>query len=940
MKKLLLLIYIVCFSFQVSAQQELWGTTNQGGAIFAGTIFKLDANGNNYDLRYEWTNVINGKRPLCAVTEFSNGKLYGVTLQNGSLGVGVLFEYDYTVDDFVKLHDFDIPTGSLPEGSVIEASNGILYGLTGAGGSLNYGVLYQYNLMTNTYSVLQEFDIIPTGAAPHGSMAEAVNGKLYGLNSHGGTNGFGTIFEWDPVGSVFTTKVHLDSINNGYHPYGNLLSTPSGLMYALSYNGGVTNEGILLEYDPVTNITTKRADFIGPNGRYPYGNLIRATNGKLYGLTFQGGVNDQGTLFEYDIATTTLTKLVDFAAATTGSYPKGDLIESYNGKLYGYTSLGGTLSKGTIFEYDIATNTMAVKLNFDGVTGQFNSNSFIKMCAKPIIDLVVTPNDTICSNELLTLTASGTNPIYTWNNGVTNGAAFNPVAGTDYYVVTATNACGTSKDSVQIVTYQGYNISEDDTVCSGSSYTFPDATVINNITSTVVHVNNFNTILGCDSIITTTVYIDTVYNINVNDTICSGSSYTFPDGFILNNISGASNHTSLLTSSKGCDSTINTGIYIFPVYNLTQTAEVCSGDSYTFPDGFVQNNITAATSYLSSFSTTKGCDSLITTNVSVNPNYNLSDAAAVCSGDNFTFHDGFTLTNITSTVSHISSLNSTKGCDSIITTTVSVNPTYNVGEAFNVCPGTSYTFPDGFTIGNVQNDVVHVSNLVGSMNCDTIVTTELFVYPDYDIALTDTVCKNDSYTFDDGTVVNNITSTTVHISSYSTVNTCDSIITETVYVNSIDTSVIATDFSITSNQANATYQWVDCNNNYTDLVGETGQAFIPDTNGLYAVIITKNGCSDTSACSVIDVIGIEENNDLQSLAIYPNPTSSEINIVFSATLENATIEVLSLSGELLGASIVVNADKTVLDLNDLPSGLYLIKVQSGSDVVIKRITKF
>ena len=938
-KRCLLLTFIL-LTFSISAQQELWGTTRQGGSIFAGTIFKLDADGNNYALRYDWTDVINGKRPLCAVTEFSNGKLYGVTIINGAYGYGVLFEYDYTVDNFIKLHDFDYPTGSLPEGKVIEGSNGLLYGLAGSGGAFGNGTLYQYDLGTDTYTVLKDFELATDGASPHGHMTEALNGKLYGINSHGGANGYGTIFEWDPVGGVFTKKIDLDSINNGFHPYGGFHLEPSGLMYAMSYNGGVTNQGVLFEYDPVSNTTTKRADFTGLNGSRPYGNLIRASNGKLYGLTFEGGVNNQGTLFEYDINTTTLTKLVDLSAATTGSYPKGDLVESYNGKLYGYTSLGGDFNKGTVFEYDIANDTLIVKMHFAGLNGQYNTNSFIKMCAKPIIDIVVSPNDTVCSNELLTLTAFGTNPTYNWNNGITNGVAFNPSAGTDYYVVTATNACGTSTDSVQIVTYQGYNLTEEDTICSGSSYTFPDGTTMSSITSTVIHNNNFTTVLGCDSVITTTVYVDPVYNLAEFDTVCSGDSYTFPDGFVLNNITTNTNYSSLLTSSKGCDSTINTAIYVNPEYNIVQNVEVCSGDSYTYPDGFIQNNITSSTSYLSSFMTTKGCDSLITTNVTVNPVYNLTDSVAVCSGDSYIFHDGFTETNITSTVTHISALSSSEGCDSTITTTVSVNPTYDVSETVGVCPGSSYTFPDGATVTNIQNNITHVSNLVGSMSCDTTVTTELIVHTVYDIQRTDTVCRNAAFTFDDGTVVNNITDTTTHISTYSSVNNCDSIITETVYVNSIDTSVVAGEYSIISNQDNANYQWVDCNNNYAAIPGQTSQTFIPDTNGLYAVIITKDACSDTSACSVIDALDIAENRSLQNMRIYPNPTSAEVNLIFAAELENVNIEVLSLRGELLYSTHFYSTNQTTIDIDFLPAGVYMIRVQSGTDVATERITKY
>ena len=92
--------------------------------------------------------------------------------------------------------------------------------------------------------------------------------------------------------------------------------------------GGVNGDGVLFEYDPATNIYTKKFDFDGSaTGVYPFGSLLEAGNGKLYGMTVYGGVNGDGVLFEYDPATNTCAKKLDFDGSATGTYPFGSLIE-------------------------------------------------------------------------------------------------------------------------------------------------------------------------------------------------------------------------------------------------------------------------------------------------------------------------------------------------------------------------------------------------------------------------------------------------------------------------------------------------------------------------------------------------------------------------------------------------------------------------------------
>jgi hypothetical protein len=116
------------------------------------------------------------------------------------------------------------------------------------------------------------------------------------------------------------------------------------------------------------------------------------------------------------------------------------------------------------------------------------------------------------------------------------------------------------------------------------------------------------------------------------------------------------------------------GLIIQVTYATTEEVSVCSGDDHAFPDGTVENNITANTSHISNFvSQVTGCDSTITTNITVNEVYATTEEVSVCSGDEHTYPDGTIANNIIANTSHISNLVSQiTGCDSIVTTNISV----------------------------------------------------------------------------------------------------------------------------------------------------------------------------------------------------------------------------------------------------------------------------
>jgi hypothetical protein len=186
-----------------------------------------------------------------------------------------------------------------------------------------------------------------------------------------------------------------------------------------------------------------------------------------------------------------------------------------------------------------------------------------------------------------------------------------------------------------------------------------------------------------------------------------------------------------------------------------------------------------------------------------------------------------------------------KGCDSLIT----INLAIKNGSTSTISPVVcnSYTSPSGKYTWT--NSATYTDTIPNAANCDSLITIYLTVNPTYNTSETKTVCKDGSYTFPDATIQTDITAQVVHTSSLTTVGSnCDSIIITTVNVITIDTSLNVLGTILTSNATGASYQWLNCNNNFSPVAGEINQSYTPDTSGNYATAISSGNCMDTSSC--------------------------------------------------------------------------------------------
>jgi uncharacterized repeat protein (TIGR03803 family) len=361
MKKLLLLLCLI--TPYVHAQNiQLWGTTFSGGAKGGGTIYKINDDASGFQTRYS---LATPESPKGNLLQANDGLLYGTSGIGGANGTGFIFTYNTASSTYVDVFDFTHSDGMYANGSLIQATDGKLYGMTNEGGAYNDGVLYSFNPTGNVYTKLHDF-YLPDGYFPYGGLVQATNGKLYGLTSGGGAYGSGVLFSYDISLSTYTDEYDFQQ-TDGEYAQGSLLQAADGKLYGLTLYGGINSSGNIFSYDIAQDTLYDLYDFGGSDGYYPLGSLIQASNGLLYGMTEYGGTN--GNIFSYDIAGNVLTT-VYFFNGTDGNSPQGSLLQAADGKLYGMTNTGGLNDKGVLFRYDISLSAYQVLYNYNGAEGK------------------------------------------------------------------------------------------------------------------------------------------------------------------------------------------------------------------------------------------------------------------------------------------------------------------------------------------------------------------------------------------------------------------------------------------------------------------------------------------------------------------------------------------------------------------------------------------
>ncbi|MEM1220056.1 MAG: choice-of-anchor tandem repeat GloVer-containing protein, partial [Bacteroidota bacterium] len=367
--------------FQIGSDGHFYGVSSQGGFTGDGVIFKADRNTGIVTLLYEFDNAVNqdGFRPDGSLVELSPGVFYGITRTGGINNDGVIFRFDVNTNTYTKMIDLlQATTGESPTGGLILGSNQLIYGVCRRGGT-NEGTIFEFDPVMQTITVLHNLSE-DDGEFSESALTEISPGIFYGMAERGGTNNDGTLFEYNLNTSTFTKKIDFERDTIGENPNGNLFLASNGNLYG-SLQDGPLGEGTIFEYLPGATDVQVVVDFEKAlSGAQPQEQLAVGPNGKIYGTTFQKGSNNQGTLFEFDPVTEVFTLLHDFTTDAQGEQLEGSLV-IIGDMVYGVASEGGSVNgsveNGTLFSYNLTTNTFNVEYTFDNSTGRNPGNGLI-----------------------------------------------------------------------------------------------------------------------------------------------------------------------------------------------------------------------------------------------------------------------------------------------------------------------------------------------------------------------------------------------------------------------------------------------------------------------------------------------------------------------------------------------------------------------------------
>jgi uncharacterized repeat protein (TIGR03803 family) len=243
------------------------------------------------------------------------------------------------------------PDGANPGAALVGDSAGNLYGTTDFGGAYHLGTVFKLDASGNE-RVLYSFKGTPDGQEPYAGLVRDPAGNLYGTTPFGGAYGWGAVFKLDAAGNE--TVLHSFKGQGGFYPSGALVRDPAGNLYGTTVLGGALQHGTVFELDAAGSETVLHS-FKGQEGVHPSGALVRDPAGNLYGTTLEGGdrsCNNPlgcGVVFKLDAAGNE-TVLHSFKGTPDGAQPEAGLVRDPAGNLYGITWNGGLYDQGTVFK--------------------------------------------------------------------------------------------------------------------------------------------------------------------------------------------------------------------------------------------------------------------------------------------------------------------------------------------------------------------------------------------------------------------------------------------------------------------------------------------------------------------------------------------------------------------------------------------------------------
>lgn len=161
---------------------------------------------------------------------------------------------------------------------------------------------------------------------------------------------------------------------------------------------------------------------------------------------------------------------------------------------------------------------------------------------------------------------------------------------------------------------------------------------------------------------------------------------------------------------------------------------------------------------------------------------------------------------------------------------------------------------------------------------------------------------------------------------------CDSIVTLSLTINFTPGTGVSVNGNTLQANENGFYSWLDCNNGYAAIPGETSFSFTPNQTGDYALEITSlDGCTDTSNCVTVEILNVEENNRVDEIQLYPNPTTQYLQTNFDNKL---VYRIIDITGKVVTFGVLDPND--FINVSQFERGVYFIDLESSGQTVKKK----
>lgn len=236
---------------------------------------------------------------------------------------------------------------------------------------------------------------------------------------------------------------------------------------------------------------------------------------------------------------------------------------------------------------------------------------------------------------------------------------------------------------------------------------------------------------------------------------------------------------------------------------------------------------------------------------------------------------------------------------------------------------------NGITYYNTGNYIQCFNDVNG---CDSSLSLNITINHPSAQTLTQTACN--SYTLNGQTY----TSSGTYIQTLVNAVNCDSVLTLNLTIDTVNISLVQTGALLSAIAAPATYQWLTCNP-FQGMPGEINQTFTATANGDFAVAVTQNGCTDTSACYTVNGVGTQYFSVTNSIQLFPNPVKQKLLIQFEYPIQDVNFRILKITGQVVGEYNHISKNNFVLDMSSLVSGIYFIEITDEQNKYVRKVFK-